>query len=327
MLIFFYVSFYPTSLASQVSKGVELVKNGRYVEAKALFEKHLDSHPDDPEAFFYLGTLEIDATKSQKFFRNLWIYHPHHPLADNALYAICQYHYAKGYYVSAGKMFRDLVETYSESEYADDASYWSASCYLAAEKPDSALTEWQAFLSTYPKSDLHDWAILGTGDAFFALGKYNEAVTEYRKIIDVLFNKDLKSTALHRLGQCYEHLGESETAQKYYDRILEECPQSYERILIVGQREKHFDDNIREGEVYTVQVGAFAHKENAVKLHDMLSQGGYKPEIVMKYKDDGTVLHAVQVGSYNSKDEARIVTERLKKEKGLNPRVLLKRTQ
>lgn len=320
--LFFASGIYQAIDASEYEEGVRLYEAGRFDDAKSKFEAYLASHPDDPNTLYYLGKLELDGAKSQKYFRSLWIDHPTHPLADDALYAICQYHYAKGYYVTAGRMFRDLERIYPASEYGDDASYWSASSYLAAGHPDSALTEWQKFLTRYPRSALYDWAVLGTGDALFALGRYAEACSEYKKIADSPFGQQLKGTALYRLGQCYEQLGDTAAAQRYYRRVVEHCPQSYERFLIEGTA-----SNPQAPQMYTVQVGAFAHKENAIKLHDLLSQKGYEVEIVSKFKEDGKFLHAVQVGSYTTREEAQPVAERLEKEEGFKPQIVVKGIQ
>lgn len=308
--------------AEDVEHGLNLYSTGRFDEAKRFFTEFLQSNPDHPEALFYLGKLELDGAASQKQFRTLWIKHPHHSLADDALYAVCQYHYAKGYYVSSGRMYRDLVKSYPESEYADDAAYWAASCHLVAERPDSALMDWRTFVAAYPNSDLHDWAILGIGDALFALNRYDEAISEYKRILQTSSARELKPSALYRLGQCYEYLKQSETARGYYDRIIEEYPQSLEGSSLTGQRERKTDSPHQGNQVYIIQVGAFAHKQNAIRLHDRLARKGYEIEMVSKFRADGTQLHAVQIGTFTMKEDAQVVVERLEREERLQPRII-----
>jgi len=315
------------SMGDAFDEGVRLYREGRYDEAKAFFVTYLEAHPTHPEALYYLGMVETDGLASQKHFRTVWMNHPTHPLADDALYAVAQYHYAKGYYVTAGRMFRDLERAYPESERADDASYWSASSYLAALGPDSALTEWKRFLSTYPRSELYDWAVLGIGNALFASEKYGEARSEFAKIVESAFAQELKGTALYRVGQCHEYLGDTMSARACYERIGEEFPDSFEQFLIEGswvRRPTTVEDTVAQ---FTIQVGAFAHKENAIKLHDLLSHKGYEVEIVTKSKEDGMFLHTVRVGSYASREEAEATAAHLEKEEGFKPRILLKSVQ
>ncbi|UCE19958.1 MAG: tetratricopeptide repeat protein [Gemmatimonadota bacterium] len=322
-----FLPFHASLAESELEKGVELYEKAQYEEAKVLFENYLATHPNHPEALYYIGLLEMDGTKSQKHFRTLWINHPMHPFADDALYAICQYHYAKGYYITAGKMLKNLVKNYPGSNVADDATYWAGSCQLAAEHPDSALSIWQKLLKDYPKSNMYDWAVLGIGDAYRALSKYNEACQEYHKIIDSPFSEELKCSVLYKLGNCYEQLGENATARKYFNTLIEQCPDSYERILISGREKKKPASEVEGAETYTVQVGAFIHKENALKLHTLLSGKGYETSITSKYKDDGELLHVVHVGSYSTREQAQNVAERLENEEGFQPHIVPKSTQ
>jgi TolA-binding protein len=313
--------------AEDIKRGVDLFRSGHYTEAKTFFDEFLTSNPDHPEALYYLGKLETDGTASQKYFRTFWTDHPDHPLADDALYAVCQYHYAKGYYVSAGKMYRDLVKTYSESEHADDAAYWAASCHLVADRPDSALADWRTFLSTYPDSELRDRALLGTGDALYAMANYDEAIATYKDVLKTSSERDVKSSALYRLGQCYDHLKQSETARRYYDRIINDYPKSIEWALLRGKQERNTMSSSQGSQVYTIQVGAFAHKQNAIRLHDSLAQKGYDVEVLSKYGADGSLLHAVQIGTYQDQEDAREVVERLEREERLQPRIITKSDQ
>jgi TolA-binding protein len=314
-------------VAEDVQQGVSFFVEGRYDEAKALFESFLQSHPDHPEALFYLGRLETDGAAAQKYFRTVWTKHPNHPLADDALLTMCQYHFAKGYYVTAGKRYRDLVKTYPESEYADDATYWSGTCYLVAERPDSALMEWRSLLTTHPQSELRDWAVLGVGDALMALNKANDALSEYKRIVDSSTDQQVQSAALYRLGQCHESLQHSATAREYYNRVIQEYPQSYEGAILTGQRQKTSGSFPQANHTYTIQVGAFAHKANAIRLHDALSQKGYDVEVVSKNTESGTLLHAVQIGTYVMKEDAQVVVERLEREERLQPRIISKTDQ
>ena len=329
MLSILLVSTMPLQLSgtmtgSEFERGVESFKQGHYEEAKSILENFLKTHPNHPEALYYLGKSVSGGVPSQKYFRSLWINHPTHALAAEALYTICQYHYAKGYYVTAGTMFRDLVRTFPESEYADDAFYWSASCHLAAEHPDSALNVWQTFLTAYPKSDLYDWATLGIGDALFALGRYKEACSEYVKIVDSPFSETQKNLALYQLGRCYDLLGDTTSARECDTKLVEQFPQSYERVLIEAKKKKEDRSTLVASEVYTIQVGAFAHKENAIRLQGALSDKGYDVTIVSKSINNGKLLHAVQVGSYASIEDAHTTAERLEKEEGFQPQIVPK---
>ncbi|MUM78056.1 septal ring lytic transglycosylase RlpA family protein [Pseudodesulfovibrio sp. F-1] len=64
---------------------------------------------------------------------------------------------------------------------------------------------------------------------------------------------------------------------------------------------------------YHVRVGAFAVRANADRVHRQLVESGY-PEARVSMEDrNGTVLHVVQAGSFDSRDKAEQVLERLKR--------------
>ena len=308
--------------AADVEEGVSLFQAGRFAEAKIFFEELLQLHPDQPEALFYLGRLESDGASSQKYFQMICDLHPTHDFADDSFYALCQYRYAKGYYVSAGMMFRDLLATYPHSEYADDAMYWSGSCHLVAEHPDSALAAWRLLVTDHPESEWRVWAELGIGDALSARKKIREAIDQYRRILESSSGPDLTGAVLYRLVQCHESLGDSAAARTYFDRIVEEYPDSYEGLMLAGRRNQTPPHPVQKQQFYTVQVGAFAHKENAIRLHDRLAAQGYDVAIVTKTGDDGTLLHAVQIGSFQMKEDAQVILERLEQEERLQPEII-----
>jgi cell division protein FtsN len=54
---------------------------------------------------------------------------------------------------------------------------------------------------------------------------------------------------------------------------------------------------------YTVQVGAFSHRQNAVKLSNKFKTAGFKVNIYTNYLDGKPLLFLVWVGSYKSFDD------------------------
>lgn len=63
---------------------------------------------------------------------------------------------------------------------------------------------------------------------------------------------------------------------------------------------------------FHVRVGAFANRDNAVRVHRQLMANGYENANIATISRDGRILHIVQAGSYSSRDAAERVLERLK---------------
>jgi cell division septation protein DedD len=67
------------------------------------------------------------------------------------------------------------------------------------------------------------------------------------------------------------------------------------------------------GVTYSIQMGAFTRRDNAVKLSRRLGGGGYRTEVLENLIDGKQLLYLVWVGSYRSMDDVMktLVTLRL----------------
>lgn len=70
-----------------------------------------------------------------------------------------------------------------------------------------------------------------------------------------------------------------------------------------------------------VQVGSFGNPENALGLQERLEDHDY-PAMISKYEADGTTLHRVRVGGFETREAAEETQAALYERMGLNGRVL-----
>ena len=70
-----------------------------------------------------------------------------------------------------------------------------------------------------------------------------------------------------------------------------------------------------------VQVGSFGNQDNALGLKERLEDHEY-PALISEYHADGTTLHRVRVGGFDSRETAESVLEALQERMGLNGRVM-----
>lgn len=66
------------------------------------------------------------------------------------------------------------------------------------------------------------------------------------------------------------------------------------------------------GKLYSVRVGAFAVRDNALRVHRQLLAQGYSGANISVVDHGGRILHIVQAGSFKSRDQAERVMEALK---------------
>jgi len=307
------------------TQGKILFEMGQYEQAKEKFAQHLAEHPDDPLALFYLGKTELDGVRSQQYFRSLLSRFPDHPLADDALFQVAQFWYAKGYYITAQQQFLRLLEQYPQSPLAARCQYYIGRILLALDKPARAEQQFHRLIQLCPDSVLAVYANCGLVDAYQLQEKYQEAIS----LGEFLLNRAncFKSHLLYTLAECYRRVGESQKAEELLARICMECPQSYEATLVSSpavRRKSTPDDSTANSTVpppqppadssaqYYVQAGAFANIANATALHSRLAAEGFPVKLATKLSEQ-RLLYLVHVGPYKNRESAERAAEEIRK--------------
>ena len=310
-----------------LSEGLALYEAGEAAKAHEKLTAHLSSHPDSPEALFYLGRTETDGARAQEVFRMFLAKHPRHELADDALFQIAQYYYARGFYVTARQHLARLSETYPESDLGDGVLYRLGLTFLATDEFEAARARFTKVMERHPKSSWVPHAKMGMVDAYFGEEQYEKAM---RVAVRLLTEEDvdaIKSNVLYVLSQCYGKLGKKKKAEAARRRIAEECPGSYEATLVALPRPKgrgasvDSANGVRDTKPYTVQVGAFGNAANATRLAHKLTTDGYEVRLSTKTVER-SVLHLVWVGAHRTRKEAKAAADDLRRATGLECRVV-----
>ncbi|MFH1008305.1 MAG: tetratricopeptide repeat protein [Candidatus Latescibacterota bacterium] len=310
-----------------LSEGLALFEAGEYAKAHEKLSAHLAAEPESPEALFYLGKTETDGAQAQESFRMFLAKYPQHALADEALFGIAQYYYARGFYVTARQHLLRLLETYPDGDLSDRALYTLGLTFLATDEFEAARTRFEQMLADYPESGWASYARGGMVDAYFGEGQYVEAIRTADGVLMEKGNDPIKSSVLFRVSECYDKLGKKEQAAATRRRIAAECPGSYEATLtpsVPAETEKDALDpknTVLETGSYSVQVGAFGNAANATKLARVLSEAGYDVRIDERTGEQN-MLHLVRVGAYPTREEAAAASEKLCQATGLACRVV-----
>ncbi|MBN2384107.1 tetratricopeptide repeat protein [bacterium] len=205
----------------------------------------------------------------------------------------------------------------------------------------------------YPDSDLAGPAQMGIAESYFQTGKYSDALAQFKlagkKITGTLFALRLDQ----RMAVCYRETGDLPRAIQSYQRIIEAYPDSSEaeqaRTSIeqmkaeagsspielptvhptpkvrptepIGQIIKesvirdtvpHMAGSTRDRR-YTIQVGAFKNRQNALDLLDALKIKGYEAYFLDAEQTNSTISK-VRVGKCLPRAEAERIMEKLLKE-------------
>jgi TolA-binding protein len=312
-----------------LEEAIGLYQNGHLQEAQERFQILLTEDPQGAEALYYLGKIEVDADKSLEYRQKFLSLHPDHPKAAEVLYGVAQYNFALGYYLTAARDYQKLLRTYPDSDLATESLYWLASSKLAIGAPDSARFYFHRLLDDYGESPMVPWAELGLVDALFMAQGFSLARAQCRVFLEAHPQSTLLPVALFRFAEIHEALGEREAAQGILRQLVDDYPDTYQgdqarRQLtewgeLIGKSE---EPEVQEGG-YTVQVGAFSNRANALNLETQLRTEGYQVEVVKKAGQHRS-LYLVWVGLYGSREEALREAQLLEKQRGLPYQIIKK---
>ncbi|MFH1779275.1 MAG: SPOR domain-containing protein [Candidatus Omnitrophota bacterium] len=180
-------------------------------------------------------------------------------------------------------------------------------------KYEAARQNLQLLLKMYPKSVYAPLAQLGFADSYYLNADYQNASESYEEYIAKYPKSESAAQAYFKLAKCAQKDGKWQTARNYYQKVRNEYPLSFEAQLAAQALSE-------EVLYFTVQVGSFNKKANALKLCDELIRKGYDASI-LKAESEDRDFYKVRVGRLNSREEAEELAKRLQSE-GLPTNIL-----
>jgi len=94
---------------------VKLWQDDQVDSIKNVLPELLKKYPDKVETKFFSAVFESDADKALPFYEALLAKRPNHPFADECLFRLMQFAYAKGTYQAARMKFEKLQKDYPHS--------------------------------------------------------------------------------------------------------------------------------------------------------------------------------------------------------------------
>ncbi|MFA5339918.1 MAG: tRNA (N6-isopentenyl adenosine(37)-C2)-methylthiotransferase MiaB [Candidatus Omnitrophota bacterium] len=219
----------------------------------------------------------------------------------------------EGYFVSGDyeNTVREGVKALEMSKEKDKIFYMMGTSLNKLGRYDLARKNFNSLVEAFPKSSLAPLAQLGIADSYYLGGDYKGAMAEYENYIGRYPRSQGAATAYFRIAKCEQKEGRWRDARNHYQKVRSDFPSSFEAQMSAQA--------LREETLYfTVQVGSFSKKANALKLCDELVKKGYDASIV-KLQDEES--NKVRVGKLNTREEAEDLAKKLRAE-GLPTKVL-----
>ncbi len=175
-----------------------------------------------------------------------------------------------------------------------------------------------------------EWSYIALAEIDILEGDIETAIGRY----ETIGGSHAYPVAGFKLGECYEILGNRAKAEKAFRTVLHQFPRSLEapkareklRYLANGGRsdtrreggevreapQQAVSENIVRGSGFTLQLGSFSERENAIRLAEEigLQINGVRVE---RAQHGGAVWHRVRIGVFQSREEAEKEAQRLER--------------
>ncbi len=202
--------------------------------------------------------------------------------------------YLYGNYEGAIRIAKDLRES-------DEALYYLGLSYIKIGDYPKARTFLRRLVRRFLDSLFYEPGMVKLADTYFLEDDYSRAKELYLEIEQRYSSDDFMPTVLLRLAQIASRQGKWDEKSKYIKRIKSKYPKASEMKFV----------KVLEalGDFFTIQVGAFSVRKNALALVEEL-RDEYSPYIV-KEKKGNYLLYKVRVGRFKDRYDAQKVSSKL----------------
>ncbi len=166
-------------------------------------------------------------------------------------------------------------------------------------------------IKNYPRSDLKEELLFSIADSYYLEGDFKLAEEYYKRVLKNFKTTDYASIVYLNMGKALRKQGKWKEAEASFHKVTRSFPLSLEK--------KEAKDYLLKDHFFSVQVGAFAKKDNASKLLNSLKRKGYSAVIEKQY-DKESMLYKVKVGGFDTKLMADKEVKKLKRD-GFSSRV------
>lgn len=185
----------------------------------------------------------------------------------------------------------------------DEALYFLGLVYTKIGNFPQAREYLMSLTTNYPRSKFYEQGMIKLADTYFLEGDLPRAQQLYENIGKKTSASNYSSLIYLRLSQIAEKEGRWEDKKRYLNILKEKYPSSSELIITDTLKDR--------GDFFTIQVGAFSDRRNAVNLKNDLDN---KYDVyIIEDKSGSYVLYKVRVGKFKDRKEAERMWGRLVK--------------
>jgi len=274
-------------------------------------------------------------------------------VAEQASIQLLRYLVMKGESEPILDIAKNFGLSFPASSLLPEVHYYEGTALLETANFQAANQKFLMLVLRFPESSYAGLGQLGIAESYYQAGNFTDALAQYKLAAKKISDKYYAPRIDLKIADCYQRLGDQHRSVQHYQKVVDEFPDTPEGSLAKTRlsslktqprdaaqqtprqqptpKLEGWDGISVEGPVtiaksesqtptganrYTVQVGAFKNRQNAVDLHGALKIKGY--DAYFTYNEQQTnPIYKIRVGRCISKSEAAGIVEKLLKEEQL----------
>jgi TolA-binding protein len=306
----------------KLAEASEAFGDGRGEEARALLASipvaRLPKGAEDDYAFLKAMLVDDGAAHVAALEEYLKTY-PRGPHRRQATLALGRARYVRGEYSEAENVLSIFSPGVEKDYIGRQALVQRGLAQLARGDAVGALAFFrsaQADLAGTPQEEAYYFAV---SQAAIRASKPAEAIEALRRLLERHAKGDYGPQALYAMALSLEAVGRPGDAAGAFRQVMVRYPNSYEatRARDRGIRVASSSPTFPLGGGFVVQVGAFSRRELAEALARDLKLAGVD-DVSVKQGTETPTIFRVRAGAFSTRDEARALGERLRRERGFS---------
>jgi TolA-binding protein len=317
----------PEANATLLASARDAFDRGHIEEARAILIRIPEGGltPDKADGAAYLrARLEEDGNAYDQALSGYLTRFPKGAYRREATLAAAKLRYVSGDYAQAENLLAIFTPGVERSATGREALVTRGLAQLGRGDATGALQFLASAESDLKGSPEEESYYYATAQAALRASKPSAAMTALRTLLERHPQGDYAPQALYAMGTALEGVGRQADASSVFRQVAQRFPLSYEAARVR-------DRGIRPGEAaapllpigggYAIQIGAFTKRDLADALARELRQSG-AADISIRTGSETPPVFRVRAGSFATRDEARALGERLRRERGLSYQVV-----
>lgn len=317
----------PDANAALLVAARDAFDRGRIEEARAILVRIPEGGltPDKADGAAYLrALLEEEGNAYDQALSGYLTRYPKGAFRREATLAAARLRYVSGDYAQAENLLAIFTPGVERSAAGREGLVTRGLAQLGRGDAPGALQFLLSAESDLKGSPQEESYYYATAQAALRASKPSAAMTALRTLLERHPQGDYAPQALYAMGTALEAVGRQADASSVFRQVAQRFPLSYEAARVR-------DRGIRPGETaapllpigggYAIQIGAFTKRDLADALARELRQSG-AADISIRTGSETPPVFRVRAGSFATRDEARALGERLRRERGLSYQVV-----